>query len=327
MSKIFKKIYLEITSRCNLACDFCIRTQRPAASMDRALFQQTLRQIKGYTRHIRLHVLGEPLLHPAIGDFLDDAHRGGYLVNLTTNGTLLDSRSDDILTKPALRQVSISLHCAQANSTLPAEPYMDGIIRFLCQARRRPGMPISLRLWDRGGRKRSDTMQTMLGTLEAHFSLPYSLSGELARSNSIQLAENIFLNQAQRFSWPDINGADRGGSGFCHALRDHAAILVDGTVVPCCLDGAGIIDLGTVQHKSFHEIMEGDRAQRIYEGFSQRRAVEPLCRRCTYRSRFDRSCGSGKKSIGQACMNNKIVPAQHSSLGTQHEHILETALP
>ncbi|MMZ66584.1 hypothetical protein D1872_290940 [compost metagenome] len=61
---------------------------------------------------------------------------------------------------------------------------------------------------------------------------------------------------------------------------------MDGTVIPCCLDGEGVINLGNVHNTPFSEIIEGERATRLYEGFSQRIAVEELCRKCGYRKRF-----------------------------------------
>jgi radical SAM protein with 4Fe4S-binding SPASM domain len=64
------------------------------------------------------------------------------------------------------------------------------------------------------------------------------------------------------------------------------AILVDGTVVPCCLDGEGILSLGNINMTSFSDIIESERAKNIFEGFSRREAVEELCRKCGYRKRF-----------------------------------------
>lgn len=78
----------------------------------------------------------------------------------------------------------------------------------------------------------------------------------------------------------------RMGQRFCHALRSQAAILVDGTVVPCCLDGEGVINLGNVNQTSFTDIVEGERATNIVDGFSRREAVEELCRKCGYRQKF-----------------------------------------
>ena len=65
-------------------------------------------------------------------------------------------------------------------------------------------------------------------------------------------------------------------------------MLCDGTVVPCCLDHEGDIPLGNLFTQSLEEILSSPRAQAIYEGFSGRRVVEELCRKCGYARRFTR---------------------------------------
>ena len=87
----FKKIYIEITNRCNLACPFCAQNSRAKVFMAAAAFAEVLRRIHGTTRFISLHVLGEPLLHPEFGQMLAISDEQGMQVNLTTNGTLLVS--------------------------------------------------------------------------------------------------------------------------------------------------------------------------------------------------------------------------------------------
>lgn len=102
----------------------------------------------------------------------------------------------------------------------------------------------------------------------------------------MKIGPNIYLNQDHEFRWPSLLEPEDEGKGFCHALRSQAAILVDGTVVPCCLDGEGVINLGNVHEKSFSEIVDGERANNIIDGFSRREAVEELCRKCGYRQKF-----------------------------------------
>ena len=76
------------------------------------------------------------------------------------------------------------------------------------------------------------------------------------------------------------------GAGFCYGLRDQVGVLWDGTVVPCCLDHEGDISLGNLYDQPLEEILSSPRAQAIYQGFSQGRAREALCRRCGFMRRF-----------------------------------------
>ena len=91
---------------------------------------------------------------------------------------------------------------------------------------------------------------------------------------------------AEKFQWPDIKIDSLGEEVFCYGLRNQIGILVDGTVVPCCLDSDGNLPLGNIFEKSLKEVLEGERATNIYNGFSRRVAVEDLCKKCGYATRF-----------------------------------------
>lgn len=104
--------------------------------------------------------------------------------------------------------------------------------------------------------------------------------------SGVKIAKNIYLNQDHEFRWPSLLEKADEGKGFCHALRTHAAILVDGSVVPCCLDGEGVINLGNVHEQKFGDIVGSERAQNLVDGFSRREAVEELCKKCGFRQKF-----------------------------------------
>ena len=51
------------------------------------------------------------------------------------------------------------------------------------------------------------------------------------------------------FEWPDTGREEYAPQeAFCYALRNQVGVLVDGTVVPCCLDHDGDIALGNLFH-------------------------------------------------------------------------------
>ena len=101
------------------------------------------------------------------------------------------------------------------------------------------------------------------------------------------------MNVAEKFQWPNMNIEPLGDTGFCHGLRDHFGILVDGTVVPCCLDKEGAIALGSIQNQTLTDILESPRALSILHGFKKRKLVESLCQRCQYIERFHPSRALG----------------------------------
>ena len=64
------------------------------------------------------------------------------------------------------------------------------------------------------------------------------------------------------------------------------AILVNGDVVPCCLDNEGNMKLGNCLSDSFKNCIESKLAKVIYDGFSSRKAITSLCKQCEYKNRF-----------------------------------------
>lgn len=288
--KTFKKVYIEITSVCNLACSFCPPTARTKNFMKPETFDHILDEIKPHTNHIYLHVKGEPLLHPKVDVLLDAAHAKGFKVNITTNGTLIRKAGPKLLGKPALRQMNFSLHSFDGHEgSENREGYLADIISFAREVSA-AGVWVSFRLWNLTEDNITNAVRQRnretLAVLEEAFGLDYRIEEKVLPGSGVKIAPRIYLNQDHEFRWPALTEPEDDGKGFCHALRSQAAVLVDGTVVPCCLDGEGVIDLGNVHETPFAEIVEGERANRIYYGFSRREAVEELCRKCGYRQRF-----------------------------------------
>lgn len=286
----FKKIYIEITNVCNLSCKFCPKTNRPSSFMTLEIFDKILTQIKPYGEYIYFHIKGEPLLHPEIDKFLDLSFEKGFKVNITTNGTLINKVKDKLISKPALRQVNFSLHSFDGNdNSMNKEEYINNIINFSKEAKQN-NIISAFRLWnlDQDDEKNLEIVRNrhILEILEKEFELDYKIQDKINPIRGIRIDDSIYLNQDHEFSWPSLQEKEDDGIGFCYALRSQVGILVDGTVIPCCLDGEGIINLGNINTEAFGDIVENERANNLFDGFSNRCAVEELCRRCGYRKRF-----------------------------------------
>ena len=254
----FKRIYIEITNVCNLKCSFCPPHKRKNRFMDFNEFKLILEKIKSYSEYVYLHVKGEPLLHPDFNKFVEYAYNKGFKINLTTNGTLLKNHLN--ITK-YLRQINISLHATNSEEIIKTSKNIDDTI-------------INYRIWN------IDTNKEAVELLENAFGV------RIENSKNFTLAPNKFLSQESLFDWPDISNEEIFEKGYCHALKDQIAILVDGTVVPCCLDNNGDINLGNILIKDFEKILNSEKVLQIIEGFKNRIAIEELCKKCTYKNRF-----------------------------------------
>jgi len=282
----FKKIYIETTNVCNLSCNFCPKTKRKAGFMTKEEFEIIVKKIKGYTNYIYLHLMGEPFLNKNFEDFIKIAKRENLYVNITTNGTLVNSVKDIIINNGGVRQINISLHSFEANdSNINFNEYFINILNFINEGNKKTNTIFSLRLWniDTEELKADNSLNlNILELIEEKLSLDFDLKEVLKEKNRVKLKERIYLNMAEKFSWPDSNISLISQDVFCYGLRDQIGILVDGTVVPCCLDSEGSINLGNIFEEDLQSIIESERAKKIYEGFSRRKAVEDLCKRCGY---------------------------------------------
>lgn len=274
----FKKAYVEITNVCNLSCAFCPGTKREKMMMNASQFEAVCKKLHPHTEYIYLHIMGEPLCHPELPLFLDIAKSNGYKVIITTNGTLLGKRGDILLSSAAVKKVNISLHSFEASiqgQTL--DEYINGCILFAKKAEK--NKIVSLRLWNSGGMdKKNEEIKKMIAEV---FSEPWVES-----RNSVCIGKNIFIEYGDKFDWPDLSNGEERESVFCYGLRDQIGILSNGTVVPCCLDKDGDIALGNIFTENIEDILEKPRSKAIYNGFSSRKAVEELCRKCGYSKRF-----------------------------------------
>lgn len=267
------RCYLEITNHCNLNCVFCPKTDRKKHQMTLHEFETLTDKLKGHIKFLYFHLMGEPFLHPLLPDFIQIARNKKFIPVLTTNGTLLSKRMEVLDSLP--HKIQISLHSHEGNARKDLEEYVNEVMTFAIQAIKR-GCIIVLRLWNDGGHNRMNT--AILQQIAIHQPQPWTL-----RKDGWKLTEHLFIENDNMFEWPDIEQeAYNETEVFCYALRNQIGVLADGTVVPCCLDHNGDLNLGNLFEQSLLDILSTPRAKAIYNGFTRHTAVEPFCQRCGY---------------------------------------------
>jgi radical SAM protein with 4Fe4S-binding SPASM domain len=286
LMKKFRKTYIEITNICNLKCPFCPQNKREPRLMNAQEFQHTIQQLAPYTSLLHLHVLGEPLLHPQTGLFLDICERSKTQVHLVTNGTLFHTRLDDLRGKKALRSVSFSLQSICAASTMDEfRHYLDLILDSIRTFKINHHPLFSLRLWNNGSATETISFTDAVQEIGKRFRFD-NLEESLRSQRGLMLSENISINTAERFEWPHNKAVILDDTGSCLGLREQIAVLVDGTVVPCCLDSDGSINLGNLFTTPIDSILSSEKVKNIRKAFQKNTILEHLCKRCSYRTRF-----------------------------------------
>ncbi len=279
---MLNKAYLEITNICNLNCSFCHKTKRQKMLMSADGFEALTDRLRGRVRYLYFHLMGEPTLHPLLPDFIKIAREKGFLPIITTNGSLLGEKGGALINALPYK-VSISLHAPAGNAVFADPKYLDNCIEFAKGAASR-GTYIALRLWNLGTEEERTNEATLA---RLHDAFPGEWA-DVRGGAGKRPADRIFLEYAEHFEWPDMSAPAIDGESdlFCYGLRDQVGILVDGSVLPCCLDAEGTITLGNLLEQELEDILASPRARAIYDGFTSRRAREELCLRCGYARRF-----------------------------------------
>lgn len=264
----FKKIYLEITNLCNLSCDFCIKNTRPKKIMDINSFKIVLDKLNGYTEYLYFHILGEPLIHPNINELILLAVNKNYKVNITTNGYLISN----IINNKNIRQINISLHSFDLKYKKSLEEYLNDIYNYI--DKNKENTYISLRLWTK-----NEYSKLIIENLSKKFNISVD---NIKKNSNITLEKNVYLNFSNEFIWPDLNNDYYSKKGKCYALKDHIGILSDGTIIPCCLDSKGIINLGNIFENNIEDIINSNRYKTMLDGFKNNEKKEELCKHCKF---------------------------------------------
>ena len=260
--KKFKKIYIEITNICNLNCSFCSKDNKEKREMTLIEFEHILKQIDNYTDYLYLHVKGEPLLHSEIEEIINLCKKYHKYINITTNGTLLKQKLNIL---ENVRQINISLH-----SLIDKNKLID-ILKcgdYLSEK----NVQVVYRFWTNNNR---DLIKNILDY--------YNYKDEL--SNNMKLKDNLYLNKSFEFVWPSLNNPFISNIGYCQGMNSHIGILVDGTIIPCCLDSSGIINLGNIYEEDLKDILNKEKTKQVINGFKNNKLVEELCQKCDFRKK------------------------------------------
>ena len=266
------RCYIEITNSCNLNCDFCPKHDRPKRQLTEEEFELLTDKVRGKVHFLYFHLMGEPLLHPLLPRFIHIAREKGFKTVLTSNGTLLHRAMTLLDALP--HKIQLSLHSHESNVGGELSTYMDELMRFSTQAAER-GTCVVLRLWNQGGKDKEN--EEVMRLIEQYVAKPWK-----ERPDGFRLSDNLYLEFDRKFEWPTPLPANSHQQEqlFCKALLKQIGILVDGTLVPCCLDHNGDINLGNLFDQSLEEILSSPRAQALIDGFKHHTASEKLCKNC-----------------------------------------------
>ncbi|MGQ9586628.1 MAG: radical SAM/SPASM domain-containing protein [Anaerolineae bacterium] len=140
------RMYLESTNVCNLRCIMCPTGRgqqvRPKGFMDFDLFRGIVDEVAPYVRTTTLHIWGEPLLHPRLGEMIRYCREKGIRSEISTNATLLDEEKTREILASGLGAIYLCLDGATRETyekirrRADFEETRTNILRFLGERKR-----------------------------------------------------------------------------------------------------------------------------------------------------------------------------------------------
>jgi putative metalloenzyme radical SAM/SPASM domain maturase len=141
-----EKIYVEITTRCNLHCRMCVKYATGSTILDEdlpiAVFKN-LTTVLPQAKTLILNGIGEPLLHPEILEFVRLARETMSpvaTIGFQTNGFLVNEQNSPQLIAAGINTVCLSLDNLEAGSTQNGEHSVVAVsraVKHLAAARHR----------------------------------------------------------------------------------------------------------------------------------------------------------------------------------------------
>jgi MoaA/NifB/PqqE/SkfB family radical SAM enzyme len=280
----FFRVYIEIINVCGLKCSFCPPKKREFKVMSLELFEKILKELKGKTKEIALHIMGDPLLNKNLERYLDLAYKFSHKVSLTTSGFYLSPHEQKVLTHNAISQLNISLNSFNKNNKkLTLQRYMSQIFSLISyKLVHNENQFINLRLWNLDEKNTEQKFnEKIFKMLEQRYNI--IIDRNLAKKGSFRVVKKVRVHFDELFSWPNL--ADNlSQNSQCYGLNRQLGILSNGVVVPCCLDYEGKLALGDANFQSLRDILAN--AKHIAQGLKNGLPTEELCKKCSYRLRF-----------------------------------------
>ena len=262
---MFKKVYVELTNNCNLNCSFCKKNDRVKEYLSLDNFKIIMSKLDGYTKYLYFHLMGEPLIHKDINELIDIGSTK-YNINITTNGYNIKRIKDN----KNIHQINISLHSYDKKYNKTLDEYLNDI--FLSVDKLSENTIISYRMWVDSVYKTD-----IINMLNNKYNVIID--------GNTKLRDNIYFEYDTEFIWPDINNNYYTECGSCMGLRTHIGILVDGSIVPCCLDYNGYLKLGNIYKDDLSIILNSDKVKNMIDGFKNNKKIEELCKHCNFYDR------------------------------------------
>ncbi len=303
-----ERVFLEVTNHCNFHCAFCpqaISTRAPR-HMDLALAKDLIQQLYsvGYRNNLYFHLLGEPLLYPALFDLLQYTTERLPRSILFTNGSLLTAPIIRSIFEAAPFELMISMQTMDATAyagrgtSLGWEEYVARI-RNAVQYKLAHATPTRLRISVGLRNEESpfphdaffprvapthvrDRVLTFLNTIpgiaardvDRLRSMTFPFRGQL------ELGPGVFLSVKAMGNWRRMYHDETVERGYCPHIGTELGILSNGDLVLCHLDYDGHTAFTNATGGQLSTVLDNEAIRHEIEGLRMKGIVPPRCQHC-----------------------------------------------
>ena len=275
----YRTLQAEITTACNLDCAICLRKgiRRPNRFLSLSDFKRILDP--GLFRYVGLHGWGEPLLNRQTFDMVEYARSKGVITNLTTNGTLLAVKIDEIF-RSGLEEIAFGIYDPDLLSNV-----LPDIEDFLRERNRRgpknPRIYFDITLYQENRNRVIDLVRLAsdIGIeaviLHRLFNL-YGVDSE-AKCLSVEDEKDFFkeIRKIARSVKIELH-LPRRHSLPCSIVKRSIFVTVDGKVTPCTYL------LEEYLGDALQETIKGILKSRRYADFIRKMKQHPICGKCRW---------------------------------------------
>lgn len=243
---------------CNLRCKYCwgsgaIQVKRPHLISDE-VFRATADHLPDTVESVTFSLLGEPLLHPKLGDMIEYIHRKGRRVVMFTNGTRLKGDRLRMVARSKLSVVNVSIEpdpeTARENRGVDLDQIRDNVREL--NRLKHPGLEI----------KASCVITP----------------NNVDRLDAIREYWDGLISQF-KFAPCFYEFGDEPPSMCLEMWRGNFNVHTSGDVSLCCFDINTELNVGNVLETDLRDIVNGPRMQKMLASMI-RGAPPPRCLRC-----------------------------------------------
>ena len=274
-----EKLTIMLTRRCNLNCEFCDQSYKFNQEMSLDDAMKVIDSAKNLNIKTLVITGGEPFLHPDLFKIIRYAKENGFSVCITTNGTLIKSKVNDILSSN-IDFLTISLdgikeihdilrgfdgtfnRVIEGIEELEKNGYKNFSICFVvtnknikelekvysfCKAKN-----ISFDFWPVNGAPHLYLKEKKDIDLFLRFIKKLRKKGEISKEKYLYLIKSIDYFNQKKFNVR------------CLGLVKEICVDVDNKIFPCCLFGKrkNTPDLGSILYNNIYELWN---SQQYYE--------------------------------------------------------------